>query len=342
MFSSELATGVLIELCRSARHQLDAGLGLVDVFRQQAKRGPAPIRPLAERILRKLEKGGDLASAIEADADFFPDLFRELVRVGEQTGNLPDVFAALQKHYEGQQRLSRLFRTQIMMPVMQFFAGVFVIAGLIFVLGWIAEAKSTQPIDPLGLGLIGASGAIIFLLIVFGTLGLLAGLYFFAQRNLKHQKLVDETLLRVPVLGPTLEALALGRFCLALRLTLDSSMSASAALALSLRATGNAAYASRADSIGRQLRKGKQVAPVLTRENLFPEDFAAVVASAEESGRLPEAMRQQAKQYEGISELRLRVLTRAAGFGVWLVVAMLMIFAIYQIFTRVYLSQLQV
>jgi len=42
--SATLPLSTLVELCRSLRHYLGAGLSLVDVFRQQAKRGPAGAR----------------------------------------------------------------------------------------------------------------------------------------------------------------------------------------------------------------------------------------------------------------------------------------------------------
>src|SRR5262245_60094398 len=43
MFTSRLSLSVLIELCRTLRHYLGAGLTLPDVFRQQAKRGPGAV-----------------------------------------------------------------------------------------------------------------------------------------------------------------------------------------------------------------------------------------------------------------------------------------------------------
>jgi len=66
-------------------------------------------------------------------------------------------------------------------------------------------------------------------------------------RLLRGQALVDEFLLRTPVVGRCLRALALTRFCLALRLTLETGMPIAKALRLSFRATGNAAFTARLD-----------------------------------------------------------------------------------------------
>ena len=66
---SRLPMSALVELCRTLRHNLGAGLSLVDVFRQQAKRGPAAVRPLADAIARDLGKGHDLEYALEERED---------------------------------------------------------------------------------------------------------------------------------------------------------------------------------------------------------------------------------------------------------------------------------
>src|SRR5208282_265904 len=114
------------------------------------------------------------------------------------------------------------------------------------------------------------------------------------------------------------QALALARFCLAMRLTLETSLPIDQALALSLEATGNAAFAASADAVGRALRGGSSVSEALSRVGLFGADFQAVVSVAEEVGRLPDVMRKQTQYYEELAGERLTLLTRALAFAVWL------------------------
>src|SRR4051794_24436239 len=92
LFSTPLPLDALVTFCRMARVGLGAGLSLVDVFRQQAARGPTPLRPLIDRIRDKLEQGDSLEDAMKAEGDRLPPLFVSLAVVGEQTGNLPEVF----------------------------------------------------------------------------------------------------------------------------------------------------------------------------------------------------------------------------------------------------------
>jgi type IV pilus assembly protein PilC len=334
LLGTRLSSKELAELCRVLRHYLSAGLTLVDVFRQQAKKGRERVRPAATRIAAALGRGQGLEEALQAESGVFPVLFISLARVGERTGMLPEVFAELEKYYTRQQALRRKFLAEITWPVIQFVLSVFIVAGLIWIMGILPNK-----IDPLGLGLLGAKGAFIFLAVIFGTIGSLVTIYVVARRNL-YGRAVDERLLRIPVIGPCLRALALARFCLAFALTADTSMAVAAAIRLSLRATGNDAFASRSDAAEEAVRGGEEVTAALARTRLFPEEFLHVLSVGEETGQLPEVMRRQAVEYDDEAGRRLKVLATVASWGVWLFVAILIILTIFRVILRTYISAL--
>src|SRR5262249_10848169 len=159
------------------------------------------------------------------------------------------------------------------------------------VLGIIADTRGPvgpqdKPWDPLGLGLLGPSGALIFLGIVFGSLAALVAFYFVLTRALRQQPRVDAVLLRLPIIGPCLRALAL-------RLTLETGMPITKALRLSLRAAGNAAFAESFPVAKERLDKGEDLSVALAATGLFPEDFRNILANAEESGRTTEVLEHQ-------------------------------------------------
>jgi type II secretory pathway component PulF len=331
LFSSQLPLSSLIELCRALRHNLEAGLSLHHVFRQQAERGPAPIRPIADRIAQDLEQGESLEAALKPERAAFPHMFVALVTVGEQTGSLPDVLGELEKYFLMQQRLRRQFLWQIAWPCLQFFAAPFVLALMIFVLAVLTPSGS-RPYDPLGLGYTGVWGAVKLLLHFFVTIAALVGLYVLATRSLRRRATVHELLLRLPVIGPCVRAIALSRFCLALRLTMNTGMAITKALGLSLRATGNEAFAIRAEPVKQSLRRGEDLAQALEDTRIFPRDFLDILANAEEGGRVPEVMRHQSDYYTDEARRKLTILTHSASALVWLMVAGTIIFLIFRIF----------
>ncbi len=334
MFSSRLPLSNLIELCRVSKHYLGSGLMLRDVYRQQAAKGPLAVRPVASRIAAELERGGGLEDALKHEQKVFPPLLIALARVGEQTGMLPEVFGELEKYYVRQQQLRRQFISQITWPMIQFFGAIFVVAGLIFVMGIIPTATDLtgKRFDPVGLGLLGPSGATRFLSIVFGTMLLMLILYWVTTRLLRRRAIVHTLFLHLPALGPCLQALALSRFCLALRLTTETALPIGRAIRLSMQATGNAAFEARADRAIASVKAGDDLTAALSRTRLFPEDFLRILHTAEESGRLTEVLQHQGEHYDDESSRRLAILTGLASYGVWLFVAAIIIVAIFRIF----------
>ncbi|MFO0879339.1 MAG: type II secretion system F family protein [Gemmataceae bacterium] len=333
MFSRRLSLSQLIEQCRVLRHYLGAGLTLQDVFRQQAKRGSATVRPLATRISGVLEEGDSLEEALKREPGVFPPLFVSLASVGERTGMLPEIFSELERYFLRQKQMRDAFLARIIWPVIQFVLATFVLAGLIYVMGQLTGPSPTGGrFDPLGLGLFGGSGALLFLGAIYGTLGAVFLVYFTLKRLLGGKATVDRFLLRMPALGPCLESLALGRFCLALQLTTEAGMSISKALRLALRATSNTAYASAFPVVEDAIDAGDDVTEALGRTGLFPDDLLRIVHVAEESGTLSEVMKHQGDHYHEEASRRLAILTNVAGYGIWAMIGLFIIVAIFRIY----------
>jgi type IV pilus assembly protein PilC len=335
-----LSLSALIELCRVQKHYLSAGLTITEVFKQQAERGAWEIRPIASKVVESLKGGSSLGDALAPFADAFPPLYLSLTTVGEQTGMLPEVYGELERYYEQQAQLRRDFLGQIAWPVFQFCAAVFVLAGLIYFLGQLPiNTMGKGKYDPLGLGLLGASGAIIFLGTVVGVLAAAWMTYVLLRWSLAGRASVDRFILGLPGIGPCALALAMSRFCLALRLTTESGMSISKALRLSMRATGNAAFENAVPTATSTVKAGDDVTLALKNTGLFPPDFLRIVEVAEESGTISEVMKQQAGHYNEEATRHLKFLTGVAGYAVWVFVAACIIFAIFRLYST-YLSGL--
>lgn len=317
----------LVTWCRALRHGHGAGLPLVRVFETQARNGPTALREAAARIARKLRAGDTLQDALTAEGPNLPELFVSLAVVGEQTGRMPEVFGHLEEYYRLQSQLRREFRAQAAWPVFQFIAAVVVIALTIFILGLLAPDSPTAPI---GFGLTGTSGAILFLVVVGSVVGGMLLAYKLATATVDKQASFEAWVLRLPVAGPAFHAAAMSRFCLALRLTLDSALPVARALRLSLRATDNAAFQAQADRIAKRVGKGEEVANAIGTNPIFPAEFLATLSLGEISGQMPEVMAKQAEYYREETARRMKALTRALGWGVYGIVGVFIIVAIFR------------
>lgn len=340
--SHRLSTANLIDLCRAMRYSLSSGLTLREVMELLASKGTPQLRPVAEKILLDLKAGWSLQEALKKQEAVFPPLFLTLAAVGEESGNLPEVLGEMEKYYIMQQQLNREFRSQISWPVFQLVAAILIITGLIYILGIISDMRTSDTkIDPLGMGLYGTSGALVFLGIVAGVALILALCYWTLRTFLRRRAWIERILLSIPALGPCLLAIALTRFCIALNLMLETTLAIFRTFRLALLATDNAAFIAAQPKVEASLRQGNNIATSLQAAGVFPEKFLSSVAVAEESGRLSEMLRHNSEEYDDEARRRLGFLNKVASYVVWIGVAAIIITAIIRIFLQVYIKNVE-
>jgi type II secretory pathway component PulF len=337
MFSARLSLTDLIDLCRVLKHQLAAGISIHQVLKQQAERGRRSFRAIAGRLSEAIQRGVSFSDALDGDRAAFPPLFLAMVKLGENTGQMAEIFGEMERYYQLELQLRRQFRSQTFLPKVQFVFATLIVAGLTWLLGFIFSMNNgVSPLTFFGLG--GAAGALAFLGIVYGPLAAI-WILFRTVANVGRQKVwMDCLLLHVPAIGPCLTALVMSRFTLALQLTLDTGLSIAKALRLSLEATGNAFYSSRADGIVLSLKNGVPLHEALQASGLFTSDFLEMVVSAEEGGSVPEMMKHLAEQYQDETRRKMTMLAMVAGGAVWFSVAGFIIWAIFRLYA-IYFEQ---
>ncbi|MFO0867142.1 MAG: type II secretion system F family protein [Gemmataceae bacterium] len=327
MFSSRLSVNQLVEMFRALRHQLAAGLTVRDSFRQQARAGNAAVRPLCQRVVDAVERGESLSEVLKREKDAFPSIVLPLIQVGEETGNLPEVMQELERYMTLERDRRREFRRQAMGPILQFFAAVFIIAIVIYVVGIIAESRNSRPMRIFGLA--GPKGSMIFLGVIFGIVATLFTLWKLAPTVLGK---LTHVLLKIPLVGTAIETLALSRFALGLHLTLDAGIPIVRALNLSFDLTDNEVYRSMAPQVAKSLKAGNPLYDSLAGAGIFPLTFLEMIASSEAAGRVPEMMRHQAEFLHEEATRRISALVKAGGTLIWLCVAAFIIYTIFSIY----------
>src|SRR5437773_7089593 len=126
-------------LCRRLGTALGAGVDIRRVWEREAQgHGSPTLRARMMRISDELIRGESLTEAVSVTGSYFPPLFRELVGVGEQTGNLAEVFLGLADHYDHQVQMRRAFVSWITWPMFQLVAALGVIGPVVGSMGCLA------------------------------------------------------------------------------------------------------------------------------------------------------------------------------------------------------------
>lgn len=317
--------------CKSLATMLHAGVPLLKALDTVSRKtGNATCRANLAGVAQSIRDGSDISEAMRNANGYFPPLLIDMISIGENTGSLPEILDGLSDHYENLVKLKRSFLGTIAMPAIQLFAAIFIIAGMILVLGIIASA-GTKPIDVLGWGLYGPAGAAKFLAFAFGSIfAILAG-YYVVSEVFQQKRALDTLLLKVPVIGSCMRSFAIARFSWALGLTQQTGMSILKSLEFSLRATGNGSFAGASEGIGERVQAGDELSDALAASNLFPEEYLQMLQVAETSGTIPETLQRLSPQFEDQARRSLRLLATALSWLVWLIVAGCIIFVIFRI-----------
>lgn len=330
MLSPRIPLKQLAIVCRSLSTSLQAGVPILKAFKTAGKKSSNPkLRGAMEDITRRLESGEEVTTALRAQGGQFPPLMVDMVHIAEHSGALPEVLRSLAEHYENNLRLRKDFIGQITLPLIQLVAAVFIVALLIWLLGIIASTQGTEPLDVLGWGLTGTSGAITWLSgWAIGIVSVFV-IYKLATQSLSGKAAVHRFLMNLPVIGTCMQSFAIARFSWAYHLTQEAGLPVKESLDASLRATANGAFIAAAPAMIGDVMEGQDLSDAMARTGLFPDDYLQIVHTGEETGTVPEQLARMSEHFEDQARRSLRALATALGWAVWASVAAFIIFVIF-------------
>lgn len=284
-------------------------------------------------VVKSVRKGDALTTSFQRHEPRYPALFLDLLNVGEQTGSLPEVFAALADYYEASVKRMREFRSQITWPVIQLFAAILIIGLVIYILGIIGESNAGQEAtDILGLGLMGTSGAIKWFTMTLGTLFTMWLAYTVATRTAVGQMAVHPFLMLIPGVGRCMKSFAIARFSWCFALTQQAGMPIQPSLESSLKATANGAFIAGIPGIWAQLAAGQTLAESLKSSTLFPVEFLHIVDTAEQTGTVPESLERMSHHFDDDAHRAMTWMTTLVARSIWGMVALFIGFIVIKFF----------
>lgn len=328
---SPASARTLAGLCDRLAISLDAGIEVRRVWRSEATRNRGRAARVCAEVADDLERGVGLDQAIADAGAFFPPLFVEMARVGEQTGSSVEVFRRLAKHYQNQVARARDFRAAIAWPALQLLAALAVVAVLIGI-GGILENGRGEPIDMLGLGLVGSRGLMIYLNVLMGGALLLGLAWTVVRRRPEWGSWLRGFASRLPGVGSVVQKISLARIAWALRLMLNVEMDLRRVGPIALRASDNAFFARHGEAVAGSISRGLPLSESFGQTRVFPREFLDTLDVAEQAGTIVESMDRLTRQYEEEAETAIGTLSLVLATVVWASVAGLVILLIFRVF----------
>lgn len=268
------------------------------------------LRALVLKLCEGVRKGASLSAALEEHPDLFSRLYVSMVRVGEEAGALPQVMSDLADLLEHEDEVRGEVVSAVAYPAFVLGFGVFTVIVLLAVVlprlfGMLQEMLPVLPLPTLILlqlsKFLSRYWAPLIVACVGGYLGIRRWL-----RTEAGAELWDGWKLRLPVLGPVMQAAALGRFARTLGTLAKSGVSLLPALRIVEDTIGNRVLGKQIARVAEETRGGDSLAAPLRKLGIFPRAVVQMIEVGEETGRLDQMLLKVAE----IEERHMRARTK--------------------------------
>lgn len=313
-----VSTAELALITRQFATLLDAGLTIeraLTVLIEQAENPRA--RDVLASVRSEVLAGAPMSVALSRHPRVFPELYRTIVRAGEESGKAAGVMARLADYIEARQALGAKVALAFVYPAVVMSVSLLVIVGMLWwvVPQMVSVFQSTkQQLPLLTRALLWISASVreygIFVAIALGAAG-----FGFARalRNDAFRLRFDAFLLRLPLFGRLNRAANTARLASTLSILVGSGVPLLRAMDAAAGVVENRVLRAAVIDASRDVREGAQLSKALDRQKLFPPVLIHLIASGEASGRLEGMLDKAAQQQAGELEQRVGTFTSLLG-----------------------------
>lgn len=283
-----------------------AGIDIRSAYQRETETGSPAYRIRAKQVFDQLGGGQPLAEAMETTGGYFPDLAISVVKAGERGGRLEESFAKLSKHYGDLVTFRNKFISAIAWPAFELFAAIMLVGGLMAICDSIFATMGMEKFNWLGMGSTLGNVIAYFVLVFFGF-ACFVGLVLGTVRGW-FGTLPMQIAMRIPLIGKTIECMALSRFAWTMSVAENAGMNAIETAQLALRSTENFFYTRLEADVSHKLQKGNPFYQTFKSTGAFPEDLLIYIDNGETAGELSESMDRASDELQARAELNLKAI----------------------------------
>ena len=254
--------------------------------------------------------GDSLAKALQNHPRQFNAIFCNMVEAGETSGTLIQILGRLAKYQQQDQSIKKRVRKALTYPLIVLIVALAVSAIMLTqVIPNFAKTYSklsgelpyiTQFVINLSENFIQASPLILVSLVTLFGIGKLM-----LRQSQQAVFFIDSLLIRLPLIGPLLRKIILGRFISTLATTISAGLPMVTALESSASSVNNRCYQTAISQIIEDVTSGLSLQRALGKQAIFPITLKQMVNVGEESGSLVSILEKAGQIFEQEVELAL-------------------------------------
>jgi len=286
----------LINFCFDLEQMIRSGISIIDGLRDMRDSIENPrFRDVLTAMTEDMEGGRVLSQCMANNTEVFDNVFTSLVRAGEQTGQLPEVFKNLADNLRWLDELISQTRRLLILPLLTLVVVLAVLVALMIVL----VPQIAQLFKSMGLALptqtkvlIAISGFMTqYWYVVFGLPVVVAMVLVTVVRsNSRAAYMWDYMKLRLPLVGATLQKIILSRFANVFALMYRSGITVLDAIKTCEGVVNNRVISDSLVRAGQQISAGESLTETFRNLGVFPPLVIRMLRVGENTGALDSAL----------------------------------------------------
>ena len=282
---------------------LNAGLSItraLEILTMQAQN--ARFKVVLKEVLGSVSGGIALSDAFGRYPDVFDSIAVNLIKAGEQSGNLGLILRKLSREYEQRNELMGKVTSSLAYPAVL----TLVMIGVIIFLMIVVVPQLKDAFVSFGADLPWITKALIFVsdfisrfwyLILIVLIGGLVGFRYFISTP-EGRRVWDKFLITVPIIGVLLVKVQVATFARILYLLISSGVPILQTLELTEATLSNVWFKDEVANMRDQVKKGVSIAVPLLQSQYFPSIVGYMVNVGQETGQIDKVLRKVARYYD--------------------------------------------
>jgi len=293
----------VILFCRQFSTMIDAGLPIIqcmDILHAQQEN--ATFKKMLKSIKEQVESGATLADSLKKYPKQFDDLFVNMIAAGEAGGILDTILRRLSAYMEKAAKLKSQVKGAMTYPIVTLIIAVAVVAIiLVFVIPvfeeMFADMGGALPTPTL---IVVAMSEFVKSKIHWIIIGVILFIFAFRKyyKTEKGRRVVDATLLKLPVFGILLRKVAVAKFTRTMGTMLSSGVAILEALDIVAKTSGNKTIERAIYTVRSGIAEGRTMADPLAESGVFPAMVCQMISVGESTGALDAMLQKIADFYE--------------------------------------------
>ena len=253
-------------------------------------------------VLRVLKGGKSLADSLAVHPEYFSDLFVNMVRAGEASGNLGVVFERLSEFERSRDELRNYIISSMIYPALLALVGlgsIFVLLNFVVPRFASVFADSHMKIPVPTMMMLEASKIVqaYWWMAASALLGGAVILHAYT-RTMRGRLWWDRLRLRIPLLGDALRKAETARFARSMATLVANSVPLVQSIGISAAILNNRMIAAALGEVAQGVKRGEGIAAPVRKAAVFPPLAGHLLMVGEETGRLDQMFARMAEIYE--------------------------------------------